>query len=164
MPLVETSSSRPTNGEMYVAPALAASSAWVAEKHSVTLVLMPSLVHVRTAFMPSASIGILTTMLLRSAAYSRASRIISSHVVPTTSADTGPFTMSQISSRTSLNLRPVLATSDGLVVTPSTSPMAAASRISLTSAVSMKNFMADLRCTIADDDVACRRQHSTCQV
>jgi hypothetical protein len=53
---------------MSVAPTLAASSAWVAEKHSVTLVLMPSAAHVGTTFIPSASIGILSTMLLRSAA------------------------------------------------------------------------------------------------
>ena len=36
MPSVEMSSRRPTNGEMYVAPAFAASSACEAEKHSVT--------------------------------------------------------------------------------------------------------------------------------
>ena len=49
---------------------------------------------------------------------------------------------------TSRNLRPVLATSDGLVVTPSTSPIAAASLISSMSAVSMKNFI----CTTAFTD------------
>ena len=64
---------------------------------------------------------------------------------PTTSAETGPGTKSQISSKTSRNLRPVRATSDGLVVTPSTRPMAVASLISLTSAVSMKNFIPGLR-------------------
>src|SRR5689334_11455004 len=42
---------------------------------------------------------------------------------------------------TSLYLRPLLAMSDGFVVTPSTSPMACASRISPTSPVSMKNFI-----------------------
>src|SRR5690625_1433762 len=42
MPLVEISSRRPTNGLMYVAPALAAMSACVGEKHSVQLVRMPS--------------------------------------------------------------------------------------------------------------------------
>ena len=35
---------------------------------------------------------------------------------------TGPSTMAQISAITSLNLRPDLAMSDGLVVTPSSSP------------------------------------------
>ena len=63
--------------------------------------------------------------------------------------------MSQISSRTSLNFLPLLATSDGFVVTPSTRPMEAASLISLISAVSMKNFMASLRCASSDEDVAC---------
>ena len=67
--------------------------------------------------------------------------MISSYFTPVTSAETGPFTMSQISSSTSRNLRPLLATSDGLVVTPSTRPIAVASLISFTSAVSMKNFM-----------------------
>jgi len=42
---------------------------------------------------------------------------------------------------TSLNARPVLATSEGLVVTPSTTPIRVASRISATSAESMKIFM-----------------------
>jgi hypothetical protein len=145
MPSVATSSSRPTNGEMYVAPALAASSACVALKHSVTLVLMPSSAQILVAFRPSAISGILTTMLGRSAASSRASFIISSQVVETTSAETGPLTTSQISSSTSRNLRPVLATSDGFVVTPSTRPMAAASLISRTSAVSMKNCTSGLQ-------------------
>ena len=38
------------NGEMKLAPALAASSAWLGEKQRVTLVRMPSWVQVRTAF------------------------------------------------------------------------------------------------------------------
>src|SRR5262245_7202254 len=48
---------------------------------------------------------------------------------------------SHISDTTSRYLRPVLATSDGLVVMPSMIPCAAASRTSATSPVSMKNFM-----------------------
>src|SRR4051794_23416176 len=56
----------------------------------------------------------------------------------------GPLISSQISTTTSLYLRPLLAISDGLVVTPSTRPMAAASRISPTSPVSMKNFIGSL--------------------
>ena len=36
------SSSLPTNGETYVAPAFAASNAWFAEKINVTFVLIPS--------------------------------------------------------------------------------------------------------------------------
>ena len=42
---------------------------------------------------------------------------------------------------TSMKSRPDLWTSDGLVVTPSSSPVAASSRISAISAVSAKNFM-----------------------
>src|SRR5688572_18587481 len=53
----------------------------------------------------------------------------------------GPFTISHISTTTSRYLRPDLAISDGLVVIPSTRPMACASRTSRTSPVSMKNFM-----------------------
>jgi hypothetical protein len=125
---------------MYVAPALAASRACVGLKHRVTLVLMPSSVQVRTALRPSAISGIFTTMFGRSDDSSRASFIMTSYVVPMTSADTGPLTTSQISSNTSRNFLPVFATSDGLVVTPSTSPMEAASLTSRMSAVSMKNF------------------------
>ena len=60
----------------------------------------------------------------------------------TTSAETGPSTMSQISLVTSAILPPDFRISDGLVVTPSSRPRSLSSRISLTSAVSTKNFMA----------------------
>ena len=70
--------------------------AWVAKKHSVTFVLMASLAQVRTAFIPSEVIGILTMIFGRSAAYLRASFIISGAVVETTSAFTRPVTFSQI--------------------------------------------------------------------
>src|SRR3546814_14193591 len=62
--------------------------------------------------------------------------------VAVNSAETGPGTTSQISAITSAIGRPDLAISDGLVVTPSTIPVLARSRISATSAVSMKNFIA----------------------
>ena len=42
MPSKPTSSWRPTKGEMKVAPALAASSAWAAEKHKVTFTMIDS--------------------------------------------------------------------------------------------------------------------------
>jgi len=61
--------------------------------------------------------------------------------VLTTSALTGPSTMAHTSRRTTSKSRPVLATSDGLVVTPSRMPQLWASRISPTSAVSMKSFI-----------------------
>src|SRR5258705_41602 len=67
--------------------------------------------------------------------------MIASYLSAVTSADTGPLTMSQISRRTSSNRRPVLETRVGFVVTPSARPIEAASRMSLMSAVSMKNFM-----------------------
>ena len=59
-----------------------------------------------------------------------ASRMMSSYSVAATSALTGPGTTSQISAMTSSMLRPDLAISDGLVVTPSSSPLAASDRIS----------------------------------
>jgi hypothetical protein len=49
MPSRLMSSSRPTKGEMKVAPALAASSAWFAEKQRVTLTMRPSSASVRQA-------------------------------------------------------------------------------------------------------------------
>ena len=57
------SSSRPTNGEMNVAPAREASRAWFIEKTSVTLVLISRSDRPRTAFRPSTAIGILMVTL-----------------------------------------------------------------------------------------------------
>ena len=51
--------------------------------------------------------------------------------------------------------RPVLAISDGLVVTPSSSPLAASDLISAVSAVSTKNFMPSLPFA-ASDHIGCR--------
>ena len=85
--------------------------------------------------------GTFTTMLSADLGEGWASFIIPSWSTAVTSAETGPGTSAVISFSTSLNLRPVLATSDGLVVTPSQSPMARAFLISPTSAESMKNCM-----------------------
>ena len=54
--------------------------------------------------------------------------------------------MAQMSASTSWNFFPVFAISDGLVVTPSSSPLAASDLISAVSAVSTKNFMLSLPC------------------
>jgi hypothetical protein len=59
-----------------------------------------------------------------------------------TSAETGPGVMVQISEITSARRRPDFAMRLGFVVTPSASPASARARISETSAVSTKNFMA----------------------
>ena len=67
-----------------------------------------------------------------------------SNSVAATSALTGPGTTAQISASTSWNFFPVLAISEGLVVTPSSSPLAASDLISAVSAVSTKNFMPSL--------------------
>ena len=144
MPSRPASSSRPMKGEMYVAPALAASSAWLALKHSVTLTGVPSLVRALQALRPSQVSGTFTVTLPAILASRRPSLSMPSKSVAATSAETGPSTTAQISRTVSLKSLPVLATSEGLVVTPSSRPVSASSRISLTSAVSTKNFMARL--------------------
>ena len=108
---------------MKVAPALAASRAWLAEKHSVTLTIVPSSVSVLQAFSPSTVSGTLTAILSAILASISASRIMPSWSVATTSAETGPSTMAQISAMTSRMLRPDLGISEGLVVTPSSRPV-----------------------------------------
>src|SRR5690554_834832 len=102
---------------------------------------MPSLEKTETALRPSAISGTFTTILGWIAASSRPSASISSSVVACTSALMGPSTMAAISAITSFRGRPVFATREGFVVTPSITPIAAASRISFRSAVSMKIFM-----------------------
>ncbi len=130
------------NGEMNVAPALAASSAWLALKHSVTFTIAPPCVSVRQAFSPSHVSGTFTATLGAIFARWRPSATMPSASSAITSALTGPSTMAQISLTVCLKSPPALATSVGLVVTPSRSPIAASSRISARSAVSAKNFMA----------------------
>src|SRR3546814_9166632 len=64
-------------------------------------------------------------MARRQCAASASTSRMSSKASSTTSADTGPATRAQISFVTSLKSRPDLAISDGLVVTPSSRPVAA---------------------------------------
>src|SRR5207247_2162629 len=92
---------------------------------------------------PASVIGILTTMLSAILASSPPSRSIPSVSSATTSAETGPSTSEQISFSTSFGSRSpaCLASSDGLVVTPSINPAWAAQLMSLRLAVSRKNFM-----------------------
>ena len=80
------SSRRPTNGEMKVAPALAASSAWLAEKHSVTLTMVPSPVSAWQALRPSQVSGTLTVTLPAILASARPS---SEHAVEVGGGDLG---------------------------------------------------------------------------
>ena len=142
-PFVEMSSRRPRNGETYVAPALAARSAWFAVKIRVTFVLIPSAVRTLTAFRPSTVIGILTTMFGWIFAISRPSAIMpsASVVVALTSPLIGPSTIDAISAITSSKTRPSFAIRDGFVVTPQITPMSFAFLISSTLAVSIKNFI-----------------------
>src|SRR3990167_9080579 len=129
------------NGETKVAPALAASSAWVGEKHSVTLVLISSSAKAAQAIRPSRVRGIFTTTFGAIAASFLPSAIMASAVVAATSALIGPGTMSQISAITSSMGRPDLAIRVGLVVTPSIRPVEARSAMTLVSVLSRKICM-----------------------
>ena len=143
MPSWPMSSSRPTNGETNRAPAFAASSACGAEKQRVTLTSIGSSWPARMwqARSPSQVSGTLTTTFGAMPASARPCSTMPSHAVSVTSADTGPGTSRVISVMTSLMLRPVRATREGLVVTPSTSPVAASSAIWPVSAVSTNSCM-----------------------
>ena len=141
IPSSPMSSSRPMKGLMNVAPALAASSACAAVKHSVTLTMWPSSESALQALSPSQVSGTLTAMLGAISARCLPSRIMPSASAATTSALTGPSTSSQISRVTSAMSRPDLRISEGLVVTPSTMPSSCSSRMAAMSAVSTKNLM-----------------------
>ena len=106
---------------------------------------MPSAASVWVAARPSTMVGIFTTMFGAISASLRPSATISSRVMATDSAETGQSgpTMSQMRFMwlwKSSSLPPILAYSDGLVVTPASAPQLAASSISAKSAVSRKNF------------------------
>ncbi len=133
------SSSRPTNGLTKYAPALAASIACAAEKHSVTFTRMPSLLSAEQASMPSRIRGTFTITFLWILASSRPSEIIAFASTETTSALTGPSTMPQMAAICSLIGLPSLAIRLGLVVTPSTMPHLAPARSSSRFAVSRNN-------------------------
>src|SRR5262245_50952353 len=102
--------------------------------------MVPSPVSVRQVFNPSHVSVTLTSTFLAMRASVRPSFSMPSNSVAATSALTGPGTSAQISAMISRKSRRALATSEGLVVTPSSSPVAAKSLISPTSAVSTKNF------------------------
>ena len=158
MPSVAISSSRPTNGLTYDAPALAANIACTAEKIKVVLILIPSLDRPLIALMPSRVNGILTMMCSSIFASSRPSAIIAVASVDTTSALVGPFTSWQIFLMMSRGLPPSLAISDGLVVTPSMMPSGTRDSTSLTLPVSMKIFMSVATCPPPPLDWSARRR------
>src|SRR5262245_28148837 len=95
-----------------------------------------------TALSPSFVSGHFTTALGATCASSSPSFTMPSKSVATTSRLTSPGTIEQISSTSGRNGRFSLAISEGLVVTPSTTPSATPSLISLTLAVSRKIFIA----------------------
>ena len=129
---------------MKLAPAFAARIACAGEKQSVTLTLWPSDAKALQAVRPSQVKGTLIAMFGAILASFSPSVIICLASVATTSAETGPETMSQISFVTSRMSRPDFRISEGLVVTPSTMPRSFNSLIAAVSAVSTKNFMAAL--------------------
>src|SRR5262245_51770425 len=140
-----TSSSRPMNGLTNDAPAFAARSAWFALKQSVTFVRTSRSANARVATRPWSVSGTLTTTFGWIAARWIPSRTIPSASVAVTSAETGPSTIEQISRTTSSKTRPDFATSEGFVVTPSTTPQGTYLRIWSTSALSRKSFIGGLR-------------------
>src|SRR5262245_4137530 len=95
-----------------------------------------------TALSPSLVSGHFTTALGATCASSSPSLTMPSKSVATTSRLTSPGTIEQISSTSGRNGRFSFAISEGLVVTPSTTPSATPSLISLTLAVSRKIFIA----------------------
>src|SRR5690349_10066572 len=103
---------------------------------------MPSPVRCFTALSPSLVSGHLTTTLGATCASSLPSFTMPSKSVATTSRLTSPGTTLQISSTSGRNGRFSLAISEGLVVQPSTRPMATPSRSSFTFAESRKIFIA----------------------
>src|SRR4029453_19241485 len=102
---------------------------------------MPSPLRCFTALSPSLVSGHLTTTLGATCASSLPSFNMPSKSVATTSRLTSPGTILQISSTSGRKGRFSFAISDGLVVQPSTRPIATPSRSSLIFALSRKIFM-----------------------
>src|SRR4051794_25560862 len=135
------SSSRPMKQEMYVAPASALSSAWLAVKTRVMLTGWPSADSSLVAARPSLENGTLTTMCSCSVRSARPSATMPAVSAETTSADVGPSTSSQIRLMLSPGSASSLASSEGLVVAPERMPQAAISSTSATDPESMKSLM-----------------------
>jgi hypothetical protein len=138
---MEMSSRRPMKHETYVAPASAVRSAWVAEKTRVMLTRAPSSASARVAARPSEPNGTFTTTCSCRSRRARPSRTMPAASVDTTSAETGPFTSSQIRRMLSPGSASSLARRLGFVVAPDRTPQAAISSTSATEPVSMKNRM-----------------------
>src|SRR5947208_8945248 len=94
-----------------------------------------------TALWPSLVSGLFTTAFGATCASSSPSFTMPSKSVATTSRLTSPGTIEQISSTSGRNGRFSLAISEGLVVTPSTTPSATPSLITARFAVSRKIFI-----------------------
>src|SRR5712691_2149073 len=122
---------------------------------------MPLPLRYFTALSPSLVSGHFTTTLSAIWDSSSPSFTMPSKSVATTSRLTSPGTIEQISSTSGRNGRFSLAISDGLVVTPSTTPMATPSLISATFAVSRKIFIVPLpsKCLRPFDGHSCARSH-----
>src|SRR3954454_22307236 len=90
---------------------------------------------------PSLQNGTLTTMCSCSVRRARPSATMPRASAETTSAEVGPSTSSQMRRMLSPGSPSALASSDGLVVAPESTPQAASSSTSATSPVSMKSVM-----------------------
>ena len=115
MPSMPMSSMRPMKGEMKVAPALAASSAWLAEKHSVTLTMRPVRADRLAGLQPVQRQRHLDADIVGDLGeHLGLACIISEYSVAATSAETGPLTMlADLACVTSAILPPDFRISEG---------------------------------------------------
>ena len=127
--------------EAKVAPACADRSAWLAENTSVMFTRISSAESARVAARPSLEKGTFTTTCSCSAFSARPSSTMPAASSETTSALTGPPTMSQMRRTISPGSPSSFASSEGFVVAPDRMPQAAISSTSATDPVSMKNLM-----------------------
>ena len=144
MPSAPRSSNLPTKGDINAAPALAARRACAAEKHSVTLTIIPLSESSRHKISPSVVKGTFIVTFLPSPDSTFASSRMPLNSIAVTSALTGPSTSAQISAIVCFMSRPDFAIRDGLVVTPSTIPVGRRAFISSQFAVSRKIFILSL--------------------
>ena len=141
IPSAPTSSSRPRNGETQYAPISAARIAWAGENTSVTLVRIPSAASRLPASRPAGVIGTLTTAFGAMPASRSPSSYIGAASGSVVSSEMSPSTSARISFQTASGSPPSLTTSEGLVVTPPSTPHRLISRISSMLAVSRNSLM-----------------------
>ena len=122
-PSNELSSTLPTNGEIYVAPAFDANIACATEKHSVTFTVNPSVDNNLHAFSPSTVNGTLIVTFCMSLKACACSTIcMASSATTSADIDSKNGKSPDILLIVSTGSPPLLSISDGFVVTPSIRP------------------------------------------